>query len=361
MIHGKKLLSMLSVIGCSSALLLAACGDEDAKSDAGSLPDGGNRDGGAGDGAVTVMSRGQYLVDHVIGCADCHTPRGPMGRLQLDRYMAGVECFVRVPLPGAPADAGASDGGTPDGGANSGFACLHSKNLTNDKTGLALYTDAHIKTLIRDGLRPDQTPLHPVMPYYVFHNMKEEDLDAIVAYLRTIPPVVHTVPRSDELFRVPAAARPLNKALLPAVAATYPAKESAERGKYLATQAGLCVECHTQRNGPGSPTVLDETKFFQGGQDFGEIIPGLPHSVSSNITPDPQSGIGNWTIENIKTVLKTGFTPENKLLCPPMPYGGMKVGYGGMSDEDATDIANYLKSIAPAVTPARPECYLPTM
>ena len=81
---------------------------------------------------------------------------------------------------------------------------LGTRNLTNDATGLKNRTDAEIKNMFQNGLRPTATgmaPLNPFMPYYVFHNMTDADADAVVAYLRTVPAVTNTIPRRAPLVR----------------------------------------------------------------------------------------------------------------------------------------------------------------
>jgi mono/diheme cytochrome c family protein len=292
-------------------------------------------DGSEGDGGLTtIQARGQYLVDHVIACGDCHTPQLPTGGFDKSKYLAGGFCFI----PGS-----------------NGTCLLQSRNLTNDETGLKSRTDAEIKSMFLDGKRPAATgdePLFPVMPYYVFHNMKSDDADAIVAYLRTVPAVNNAIPKRDVSLAIPGPAAPLTLAAIPAVPADYAAKESAERGKYLTTQIGLCVECHTQHTAPGSPTVLDETKLFQGGENFSALFPPafMWRIVSRNITSDVATGAGKLSVDDIVKVLHEGVKMDGKPICPPMPAGKM-AAYGGLTDADATDIANYIHSL-PAKTNA---------
>ncbi len=119
-------------------------------------------------------------------------------------------------------------------------------------------------------------------------------------------------------------------------AATDPVK----RGMYLA-RAGDCIACHTAQGG----------KPFAGGlglnTPFGVI-------VSSNITPDPQYGIGNWTDAQFLAAVKEGVAPHHKLLYPAMPYNL----YARVSDRDLLDILAYLKTV-PAVAEAPPANQLP--
>jgi hypothetical protein len=109
------------------------------------------------------------------------------------------------------------------------------------------------------------------------------------------------------------------------------------------------VECHTKHltPGPGVTTVLDETKLFAGGEDFSPLFPPalMWRVVSRNITSDP-TGIANRTVLDIVKELKLGVKLGGARICPPMPAGPM-AAYGGLTDADATDIANYIKSLPP--------------
>ena len=233
--------------------------------------------------------------------------------------------------------------------------------MTSDATGLKNRTDAEIKRMFMEGKRPTaagEEPLHPVMPYYIFANMAAADADAIVAYLRTVPPVVNEIPRRGAIFDVPFPAPALTLAKVPVPAAGYPQREAAVRGQYLATQTGLCLECHTtHRRGAGA--ALDEDKLFQGGEDYSGILgPSFPFRiVSSNLTPDITTGIGSYTIEQLVNAMRSGVDDMGKGICPPMPVG--MGGYGGLTDQDATDIAHYLKSIPAAVNAVPDMCVFP--
>jgi cytochrome c553 len=291
-------------------------------------------DASAGDGGLTlVQARGQYLVDHVIACGDCHTPQRPDGSFDTSKYLAGGTCFIF---------------------SSDGKSCrLMSRNLTDDPTGLKNRSNDDIKDMILNGKRPaGAQPLYPVMPYYVFHNMTGDDADAIVAYLRTVKAVSNGIPLRDPLLFIPGPAAPLTLAAIPAVPGEYPAQESAARGKYLAAQVGLCVECHTKHLTPGVgvTTVLDEAKLFQGGEDFSALFPPAFNwrVVSKNITSDMATGAGKLSVADLVKVLHEGSKMDGKPICPPMPAGKM-AAYGGLTDADATDIANYIHSL-PAKT-----------
>jgi cytochrome c553 len=298
-------------------------------------------DGGGADAGLTAQQEhGRYLVQNVAACPDCHTPRNAMGAPIAGKFLSGAECFAQLP----------------------NGHCLHSRNLTSDETGLKNRSNDEIKKMIRDGLRPSaagEVPLSRVMPYYVFHNMKDADLDDIVAYLRTVPAVNHAVPPSDVEFTEPAHVTYLDPAQIPDPPVTFGERESALRGKYLATQAGVCIECHSPHTAPAmpaNPVVIDPTTFFQGGERFDLGFPVVP--VSKNLTSDPTTGLGNWSAAEIIRAIKEGKDRDGKGICPPMPYGPMGP-YGGLSAADTTDIANYIKSLPPKVNMIVDMCSFP--
>ncbi len=110
------------------------------------------------------------------------------------------------------------------------------------------------------------------------------------------------------------------------------------RGKYLVT-FGSCTDCHTPGNFFGKPDM----KRFLGGSDVGFAIPGLGVFVAPNLTPDKQTGLGNWTEQQIVTALTTGKTPDGRILAPIMPWHA----YANLTKSDALAIAAYLKSLPP--------------
>ncbi len=123
-----------------------------------------------------------------------------------------------------------------------------------------------------------------------------------------------------------------------ALPATVRAQSLVDRGKYLVTLGG-CNDCHTPGYFFGNP---DMTKFL-GGSDVAFEIPGLGAFAGRNITPDRDTGIGNWTSEQIVTALQTGQRPDGRTLAPIMPWHAL----ASLTKEDAAAIAAFLKSIPP--------------
>jgi mono/diheme cytochrome c family protein len=312
-------------------LAIGACGDDDEQTPIdGRTVDAHIIDATPDADTAAVVARGKYLVDHVAACVDCHTPRLQDGSPDLDNYLAGIECFIDV------------NGDTAGG-------CLNSRNLTNHATGLMNVTDAQIKTMFQDGERPDGSYLVPLMPYWIFHNMTDDDADAIVAYLRTVTGVDHTVPASDPPFTPPKEeAAPLDLTGVP-----MPTTVNAHtmNGRYLAAQVGACIDCHTALTDPNDFRSLDATKYFAGARAFPRDLLGLPPVFpeiiySMNLTPDP-TGIMAYEVADIIQVLHEGVARDDSGVCPPMPVGPMGP-FGGLTDEDAADIAAFIKAL-PAV------------
>jgi mono/diheme cytochrome c family protein len=327
----------------SSLLLVAACGGDDEVT--------GDDDGVAPDAEVTSpdadptpqpsVARGAYLVTHVLGCGDCHTPRLQDGSPDLTNLLAGVECFIDV------------DGGDATTG------CLHTRNLTNHATGLMSRSDAEIKTMFLDGTRPNGEHLIPIMPYWVFHNLTTVDADSVVLYLRTVTGVDHTVPANDTTaWPAPgAAAAPFDLADLPEATQT---SDAITRGAYLASVA--CIDCHTPLTNEQDPRSIDTTKVLAGGRAFPRDLIGLPPTFpdviyTMNLTPHA-TGLETYAAADIVEVLKEGTDMAGDGVCPPMPSGPMGP-FAGLTDADAADIAAYIDAL-PAVDNAIPNgCSIP--
>lgn len=121
--------------------------------------------------AEDQVSRGKYLVT-VMGCNDCHTPGYFLGKPDFAHALSGSDVGFEVP----------------------GVGIHWGANLTPDaETGLGKWSDAEVVTAIRVGVRPDGRKLSPAMPYAGFAHLTDSDVEAIVAYLRTLPPVAHQV------------------------------------------------------------------------------------------------------------------------------------------------------------------------
>jgi mono/diheme cytochrome c family protein len=118
------------------------------------------------------VERGKYLVT-IAGCNDCHTPGYFLGKPDFSRTLGGSDVGFGIP----------------------GVGAVVGRNLTPDKeTGLGNWTDEQIITAFMTGVRPDGRKLSPIMPWMELANLSADDAHAIVAYLRSLPPVKHAVP-----------------------------------------------------------------------------------------------------------------------------------------------------------------------
>lgn len=312
------------------------------------------------DAQQSPVARGRYIMNTLGACTFCHTPLNPDGSRDTTRLLAGVDCFLDLDPTTA------------------GFGCLSTRNLTNDVTGLKNATDQQIKDAFTKGMRTDGKILNDVMPYWVFHNMTEADQDAVVAYLRTVPGVNHQVQANEQPWAgvndgttavcdmlgtagtTPCKADFIDPATIPMPSAGYPEMASALRGRYLSSQVGLCIDCHTPElthippNNPIPPLFprpIDAAKFFSGGRafakgDLGLIDPSYPMFITSrNLTPDA-TGLQGWTLDQIEDAIARGKDTMGNAVCAAT-HGSLISPYAALEPEDLEDIANYVKSLAP--------------
>ncbi len=258
-----------------------------------------------------LIARGRYVFAAANGCG-CHTE------------------------PGKPINSG---GRRYDGP----FGSVFSANITPDReTGIGAWTDEQIITAIRLGRRPNGDRLIPVHPYPVFNGMAEEDLTALVAFLRTLPPIRRPTPPKHIIVPF------FETVFLPAWLAAFSPKETAPptaptaglaRGEYLVRAVGHCGECHTPRT---MTYAVDNSRFLAGN-------PKLPDGTAvPNITPDKETGL-TWSEEEIADFLTSGVKPNGDVVGGPMGevIQGTVVGYKDLTEADRLAIARYLKSIPP--------------
>ena len=118
-----------------------------------------------------------------------------------------------------------------------------------------------------------------------------------------------------------------------------------ERGRYIATALSGCMYCHSPHNwnAPGTP-------FIPGMEGGGEVMPfaDLPgRIVAPNLTPDPETGVPNWTDDQLARAIREGVGHDGRALFPMMPYPR----YRNMSDEDVASVIVYLRSLRPVRNP----------
>ncbi|GAB5378176.1 MAG: cytochrome c [Acuticoccus sp.] len=259
-----------------------------------------------------AVARGDYLVNTVMACGNCHTPQGPNGPDMARAFAGGL----RFDMP-------AFD--------------VHASNITQDtESGIGGWSDADIKRAIRDGVRPNGVPLAPIMPVAFYKILTENDLDAIVAYLRTVPAVAGAVP--DPRYKVAVEGHPMPGAEAPLPEAER-AGDPVREGFYLATIAH-CMECHTGLvDGVPDP----HHRLGAGGMEF----PGpWGVSVAPNISSHPEDGIGAWSDEEIARAITTGVSRDGRPLKPPMGYPF----YGRMTEADVAAVVAWLRTVPPVAS-----------
>jgi mono/diheme cytochrome c family protein len=202
-------------------------------------------------------------------------------------------------------------------------------NITPDpETGIGEWTDPQILTAIREGRRPDGTVIGPAMPSRSYRYLADEDVEAIVAYLRSVPPVTNPISvKSHYDEPLPASwGPPVGRVAAP------PKEDRVAYGAYLAGPLARCMDCHTERR-PGEPT-----RFGAGGKPF---YGPWGVSVSANLTPDETSGLGDWSDAEIERAIRTGVARDGHKLFPPMPFAA----YKNIAAGDMAALIAYLRSL----------------
>jgi mono/diheme cytochrome c family protein len=207
-------------------------------------------------------------------------------------------------------------------------------NITSDaETGIGRWTDSEIATAVREGRRPDGSIIGPPMPIALYRGISDHDLTAIVTYLRTIPPVRHTV---TERSTYPFALEPYGP---PVGHVPDPPDNSVARGAYIAGPLAHCMECHTP---PIGVVQRDWSRMGAGGTPF-EGPWGIV--IAPNITSDKDHGIGGWTDDQILGAITRGIAADGRHLLPPM--GARAAIYSHITDSDLRDLIAYLRSLPP--------------
>lgn len=215
-----------------------------------------------------VLARGQHLVTVVSDCTGCHASD-----------LAGT-LFFEEPSIGR----------------------VVSRNIT--PAAIGSYQNADYVRAIRYGLEPDGTPLL-VMPSHHFQYFSDEDLGAVIAYLKSVPPVERELPEHrttplahvlialNQLQAIPAERidHTVTHRSAPAEAATV------EYGDYLLT-VSPCSDCHGEN--------------LAGGQ----AGPGEP--IGPNLTPGGE--LAGWTQDDFITLMRTGVHPSGRSINPVMPW-----------------------------------------
>lgn len=256
------------------------------------------------------LARGKYLVEAVAACFGCHAK------------------ITRHAGPGvAPELADLGSGrmliDEPD-------FLLAASNITPDvETGAGSWTDDQLARAIREGIGHDGRPLFPLMPYTVYKDISDEDLAAIIVYIRSLPPVHNALPAPKIPAKYAAMMsqwpQPVEHEVQP------PAADPVSQGRYLVAVAH-CYECHTPFDDKTNNFIPGMD--FAGGADFGDV-------ASANITPDA-TGIGYYDEALFIKAFRTGYVGARPLH-PPMPWPFFR----HMTDDDLKAIFAYLRTLKP--------------
>jgi hypothetical protein len=265
------------------------------------------------------IARGEYLVNHVSLCVDCHSTR------DWSKFAA-------------PMKAGTAGGGGEVFDRHVGFpGDVHVPNIT--PYNLKDWTDGELFRAITTGERKDGTAIFPLMPWPYYAKMSREDLYSMIAYIRTLKPIKADYAKSRLNF-------PLNLLvhLMPEKASlgTIPAaSDTIKYGAYITNACG-CMDCHSkQDNGK-----IIKGMEFAGGHEF-NVNEALIRSA--NITPDKKTGIGAWSEKDFLEAFKSfRDTSKGSTVTP----GGLQTimpwyAYSGMTDGDLKSIYRYLQSVKP--------------
>jgi len=214
------------------------------------------------------------------------------------------------------------------------WGVAYASNITPDEeTGIGEWSEQEIVDALHLGLHPahegeEAYQLVPAMPYMRFSALSDQEALDTAAYLLSLEPVVNEIP-AREITEEPAPYTPESEP--PA----EPPTEPVARGEQLVTIAN-CGGCHTPQNEDGSPNM----DLYLAGAP-------LRDTFSANITPDEETGIGTWSVEEIATFMQTGAYPDGSQVEGAMARQ-IENRFSQLTDDDAAAIAAYLQSI-PAV------------
>lgn len=272
------------------------------------------------------VERGAYLVNNAMACGACHTTK-------VDNFLSGERTDMVF--------------------AGNLVELTHMgwkfwiPNITPDpETGIGLWSDDEIIRALRDGIGKHDNLLFPMMPFNSYQHLSDEDARAVVAYLRTVPPVKNKRPIEENEFGF------FMGFLLNRGVAHHPPTKSVPEpnrtdkvkyGEYV-MRLGHCWECHST-NGKGANDIGEEG-FMAGYEEADELLEPLIGKVyMRNLTPDPETGLGRYSAEQIKQSMKTGKRLDGKPMAPPMnlfiPH------LSGLTDEDMEALVAFLKAIPP--------------
>ena len=263
-----------------------------------------------------AIARGEYVF-HATACDSCHTDHPNHGA-----FLAGGR---RMPTE---------------------FGTFLVPNITPDPaTGIGAWSEEDFRDAMIAGEAPDGSHYYPVFPYRWYTGMRAADIADLWAYLRSVPPVENRVGSHELPFPLDIRTLLLGWKLVnfdQGDTVFDPARSAAwNRGAYLVNHLGHCGACHTTKL---FGALFLPFKFLAGSSS----IPG-PYPAP-NITPDPSTGLGRWSVEDVVRALGQAITPEGEPIRGPMAEY-VASGSGHLAAEDLAAMAVYLRSIPPREGP----------
>jgi mono/diheme cytochrome c family protein len=257
------------------------------------------------------VERGRYLVEALMACDNCHTPRGPDGYLREKRFSGGSRTF-----------------------SGDSYKARGSNISSDAATGVGAWSDEELAAAIVAG-RGRRGPLAPAMPSDFYRILTPADLAAVVAFVRSVPPVA-AEPAERRLDGAPAA-HPVPGAETPFAEAAL--SDRLKRGFYVATLA-RCMECHS---GETKGALDHRDKLGAGGKLF-RTPAGT--AVAANITPHPVRGIGAWSDAEIEAAITRGVGRDGRPLAPTMARLS-QAHFAEMTRADLDALVAWLRTIPP--------------
>jgi mono/diheme cytochrome c family protein len=268
-----------------------------------------------------VIERGRYLVEGAAHCGECHGTVEPKAASRLGRPLQGG---LEFELP---------------------VGTFRVPNITPDaETGIGNVEDKALARLIRYGVKPNGQMALPFMPYA---DLSDEDITAIISYLRTVAPVRHEVAPHDvnPLGRVVQAFVLTPKGPSEPPRTRVPPEATPAYGKYLTHNVGNCVMCHTQVD---MRTGAFSGPLFGGGAIHDGSTNPEKKFVSPNLTPDARWGwLQGWNEDAFVARFRGGRVHADS----PMPWESFQ----NMTETDLRAIYRYLQTLPPAQTGPDPK------
>ncbi|HEX5101771.1 MAG TPA: c-type cytochrome [Polyangiaceae bacterium] len=262
-----------------------------------------------------VIERGRYLVFGAAHCADCHGASQAPGA-------------TTVAASGPEPLTGGHEFHLPVG-------VFHVPNITPDReTGIGRYRDEELARMLRYGVRPNGEAMLPFMP---FQNLSDDDLTALISFLRSQAPVRHAVP-AHELTTLGRVVKAF--VLTPRGPSAEPAKHlepaaTPEYGRYLANSVGNCAGCHTKIDMKTGEFIGPK---FAGGAEHPSPTDPTKSFVTPNLTPDPRWGwLNGWSEEAFVARLRAGRLRPGS----PMPWEA----FSTMNDTDIRALYRFFRTL----------------